>query len=142
MTSASRLRDRLPELVRQLDHFARVPRDLVPDLVDHLQRTLEASKGRAKGAATVRGDRSTAIRAGVRRAAGVLPLQRGVAGVIQRRIERAGPATYRLARVPGIETIRDVVRAMNEEKKASVSESKASQRAVHTGYASVSQSST
>lgn len=142
MTPTTILRERQPELLAEIRR-GRVPMWARSDLVALLQRTLEASQGRAAGATKRSRERSAAIRAGIRRAVGVLPLdQRGVAGVIQRRIARAGPSTYGLARVPGIETIRDVLRAMNEERKSSVSVSKASQRAAHTGYGSPTQATT
>lgn len=112
MTPAGRLRDRLPELVRQLEDFARCPRDLVPDLVRHLQRTLTASQGRAKGAAEENQRRAVENEKLIRVAVGALPMAnplRYLAGITQQRMERSG------GWVADIKTIRRVLRKMQAE---------------------------
>ncbi|MBI3935538.1 MAG: hypothetical protein HY323_01040 [Betaproteobacteria bacterium] len=92
-----------------------------PELPDWVARALQAAQSRSESALQRSRERSQAVRIGIRQAVGALPVgvnARGLAGAVQRRIVRKGPARYGLARVPDIGTIHDVLREMLREMRA------------------------
>jgi len=92
------------------------------ELAAWVAQSLAASAGRAQAAQERSQAHSDAVRGGIRAAVGALPVgARGAAGIVQRRILRKGPATYCLQRVPDVETVRAVLRAMLAEKHSLVS---------------------
>ena len=115
--AADRLRPVLPAIVQRLQYFARVPRENVNDLIDHLTATLAAHPSRTAAAAAARNARSERIAAGIRKAVGAAPLNvRALAGLIERRITKRGPAFYGLQTTPCVKTIRKVIREMATER--------------------------
>ena len=105
MSDGRLLLDRRDELLAQIQR-GRVPAWAVAELRELVARAIEAWAGRAKAAGRRNAERSAAISAGIRNAAGALPRRTGVAAVVQRRIAAKGPAAYGLKRLPDLRTIR------------------------------------
>lgn len=146
-TPADFLRAHLDDIDQRLEHFARVRREYVPYMRAFLQDALRVSPERTAAAVRVSQERSQKIEAGIRLAVGAAPLsQRGLAGMVQRRIERRGPEEYGLRAVPCLRVIRRVLSAMKADQAARnmcISITTVSPERERAGYAStVHQSAT
>ncbi len=107
MTSAAgRLRERCDELLASIEARGVVPDWARADLAKYLRRRFEGAAGQARSARERSQARAASIAEGIRRARGALPLSRGVAGLVQRRIARKGPSAFGLERVPDLRKIR------------------------------------
>ncbi len=85
------------------------------ELAAFLDRTLQAWAARSASASASALQRSQRIRAAIRQAIGVLPLDNPCTpGVIERRIAR-NPQRYGLAAAPHPDTIRDELKRMHAE---------------------------
>lgn len=118
-TPADFLRAHLDDIDQRLEHFARIRREYVPHLRAFLQEALRVSPERTAAAVRVSQERSQKIKASIRLAVGAAPLsQRGLAGMVQRRIARRTPRAYGLKVVPCLRVIRRVLRTMQAERDA------------------------
>jgi hypothetical protein len=127
------LLDRREELIRSL-RYGTVPGWALPDLIRLVERAASARQGRAaSGAAAARG-RSARIEAAIVQAAGVLPLgQRGVAGLVQRRLER-DPGRYGIKVAPCLPTVRKALARMSKDRKSEASEVTLPHASAREGY--------
>ena len=103
------LTDRREELLEALGR-GEVPACDREELVALVDRVLRDKQARSDAMTARNRARSERIAEGIRAAQGALPVMRGTAAIVSRRIARKGPAAFELEREPDSRTVRRAIR--------------------------------